>query len=164
MMTLSICRPLLQARPRLLYWRLGAASVLCALLLSSLILTTSPLSPVNWYDLGYDYSLNRNVNVKPADPFWLDTVVMCSWKCSTMSQWSTDTVVAFVLVVVGFLGRVIYVDQTTIGTDRTLAGWCYQPLDSLLLQLLCASQAEFSIMVLQHVLVDQSMDHGLHLP
>lgn len=99
MVTLSVCRSYLQSSPFLVYWRLGAAGILWLLLLVSLAMTASPRSPVNRGD-GED-------DLDQAPFFWYDTPVLCTWHCSEMSKWPVDTIVASVLIALGFLSRAV---------------------------------------------------------
>jgi hypothetical protein len=107
MVTLSICRPIFQDRPAYLCWRLASAGLLFALLLSGLALTSSRQSPQNNRFYQDDYRLSESASSKPPPPFFMDSAIMCTWSCGDLASWPADTVVAFILITLGFLTRCV---------------------------------------------------------
>jgi hypothetical protein len=107
MVTLSICRPIFQDRPAYLYWRLASAGLLFVLLLSGLALTSSRQSPQNNRFLQDDYWLSDSTSPKPPPPFFMDSAIMCTWSCGNLNSWPADTIIAFVLISLGFFTRCV---------------------------------------------------------
>lgn len=117
MVTLTVCRPLFAARRALIYWRLGAAGVLCVLMLTGLGLTGSPQAPQNNVALQNTYDSDvwewkygqQSISepIKPPSPFFMDTAIICAWSCGEMGPWPADTIIAVTLISLGYLARCI---------------------------------------------------------